>query len=122
MAGFIFRSNRAKVERALKSAIDIGMESVAQEAEANAIAEVTELVYDTPASKTYIRTGDLRKSITHRYVPEEQTAYVGANIDYAPYVEFGTIHMKARPFLSNSVQKYKKEYQVILQDALSKLG
>lgn len=121
MANIIFRSNRVNVERAIKSAIDIGMEAVAQAAEANAISEVTKLVYDTPPSPSYVRTGDLRKSITHKYVPEEKTAYIGANIEYAPYVELGTRNMKERPFLRNAVQNYKNEYKAILKDALSKL-
>jgi HK97 gp10 family phage protein len=121
VAGIIFRSYRPEVEQAIKKAIDVGMEAVAQAAEANAISEVTTLVYDAPPSPTYVRTGDLRKSITHKYVQAEQTAYVGANIDYAPYVEFGTRKMASRPFLRNSVQKYTGEYAAILKDALSKL-
>lgn len=119
MADIIFRSHRADVERAMKRAIDIAMESVAQQAEGNAIEEVTKLVYETPPSPTYVRTGDLRKYITHEYVPSEQTAYIGTPIEYAPYVEFGTRKMHARPFLRNAIENYVSEYRSILNDILS---
>ena len=33
-----------------------------------------------------------------------RTVYVGTNVYYAPYVEYGTRKMVARPFLSNSIQ------------------
>lgn len=121
MADIIFRSYKSEVKKAIKSAIDVGMEAVGQAAEANAISEVTRLVYDTPPSPTYVRTGDLRKSITHKYIPEERAAYIGTAIEYAPYVEFGTSKMEPRPFLENSVFNYSEEYGNILKDALSKI-
>ena len=43
-----------------------------------------------------VDTGNLRNSITHqRY--DESTEVVGSNVEYAPYVELGTVRMKARP-------------------------
>lgn len=122
MADIVFRSFRKDVDRSLRRGLDIAMEAVAQQAEGNAIREVTALVYDTPPSPSYVRTGDLRKSITHDYVPSEVAAYVGcANLEYAPYVELGTRHMHERPFLRNAVVNYMDEYQNILDDILSKL-
>jgi len=122
MADVIFRGHFPAVKQAIKTAINVGMEAVAQTAEANAISEVTDLVYDAPPSPRYVRTGDLRKSITHEYDPSSQTASVGADIEYAPYVEYGTSRMKARPFMANTVQKYQNEYLTVLRDALTKLG
>jgi HK97 gp10 family phage protein len=121
MADIIFRSNRAEMEKAVKEAIDIGMEAVAKEAEGNAIREVTALVYDSPPSATYVRTGALRNSIGSEYVEAEKAAYVGAAIEYAPYVEFGTRHMHERPFLRNAINNYTDSYKAILEDALKNL-
>ena len=116
-----FTSYKAKVMRKIEKGLDTGMELVALQGESNAIAEVTRLVYDTPPSPTYVRTGDLRKSITHKYIPEERTAYIGTAIEYAPYVEFGTSKMEPRPFLENAAFNYSDEYAAILKDALSKI-
>lgn len=117
-----FISHKAEKDRALEHAIDVGMEAVAQEGEANAIREVTKLVYDTPPSPTYVRTGDLRKSLSHKYVKEEKAAYIGTNLEYAPYVEYGNQYVKERPYLRNAGRKYSREYNRIINDALSKLS
>lgn len=121
MADIIFRRHLDEVERAVRSALDIGMEAVGQQAEGNAEREVTKLVYDTQPSPTYVRTGDLRKYLTHDYVQEEKAVYVGSPLEYAPYVEYGTVNMPERPFLRNAVQNYSEEYKSILADALDKL-
>jgi len=118
--GFI--SHRAEKDAALERAIDIGMEAVAQAGEANAVREVTRLVYDTPPSPTYVRTGDLRKSLSHKYVKKEMAAYIGTNLEYAPYVEYGARNRKERPYLRNAGRNYSDEYNAILKDALSELS
>lgn len=44
-----------------------------------------------------VDTGNLRNSITHSVVIEEGACYVGRDIEYAPYVEFGTgVHLCIR--------------------------
>ncbi len=40
-------------------------------------------------------------------------AYVGSNVPYAKYLEFGTPKMKPRPFLSTAIRTTKKERQKI---------
>jgi HK97 gp10 family phage protein len=44
-----------------------------------------------------VDTGRLRNSIL--YNPGTLSCYVNTNVVYAPYVEFGTRHMGAQPFL-----------------------
>lgn len=122
MADIVFRSNRKDIEKAVKNAVDIVMEAIAQQAEGNAIREVTALVYDTPPSPNYIRTGDLRKSIAHKYVPEEKTAYIGSAIEYAPYVEYGTRNMHERPFLRNAIMNHKAQYKALFEEGIKKLS
>ena len=122
MAQYIFRSHRAEVEKATKSAIDVALRAVGGAAEKNAKLEVTRLVYDAPHSPHYVRTGNLRNSITNDYSPSEQLAYVGSTIEYSPYVEYGTRHMPTRPFLRNACQNYADEYKKIISDTLKTLS
>lgn len=48
-----------------------------------------------------VDTGRLRSSITSGLLDGEDTitGVVGTDVEYAPYVELGTIRMEARPFL-----------------------
>lgn len=88
-----------------------------------------------------VDTGNLRNKITYKVVPEELAVYVGTNVKYGPYQEFGTgIYTvggrdtpwayqdekgnwhwtrgnKAQPFLKPSVADHQKEYpQIIVQE------
>ena len=65
-----------------------------------------------------VDTGNLRNSITHDVDDEEPAAYIGTNVEYAPYVCLGTIHMKAQPFLKSAVNDYKDEYRKIIENEL----
>jgi len=46
-----------------------------------------------------------------------RSVYVGTNVYYAPYVEFGTRKMDARPFLSQSIQSTKSEFEELFKEA-----
>lgn len=46
-----------------------------------------------------VDTGRLRSSINMTFADAAMVATVGTNVDYAPYVEFGTSKQKAQPFL-----------------------
>ena len=65
-----------------------------------------------------VDTGNLRNSITHDVDDGEPAAYIGTNVEYAPYVCLGTIHMKAQPFLKPAVNDHKDEYRKIIEDEL----
>ena len=65
-----------------------------------------------------VDTGNLRNSITHTVDEEEPAAYIGTDVEYAPYVCLGTIHMKAQPFLKPAVNDHKDEYRKILENSL----
>ncbi len=45
--------------------------------------------------------GTLRASISHDV--EEDTVYIGSNVEYAGYVHQGTFKMQGRPFISDAV-------------------
>ena len=63
-------------------------------------------------------TGNLRNSITHEVDDGEPAAYVGTNVEYAPYQELGTIHMKAQPFLKPAAADHASEYRKIIENEL----
>ena len=65
-----------------------------------------------------VDTGNLRNSITHDVDDEEPAAYIGTNVEYAPYVCLGTIHMKAQPFLKPAVADHANEYRKIIEDEM----
>jgi HK97 gp10 family phage protein len=66
-----------------------------------------------------VRTGNLRRSITTRV--QGNAAYVGTSVVYAPFVEFGTKHMPARPFLSKAGEDNKPQIEAMLAQFGAKL-
>ena len=65
-----------------------------------------------------VDTGNLRNSITHEVDDGEPAAYIGTNVEYAPYVCLGTIHMKAQPFLKPAVAANANTYRKIIEKEL----
>ena len=65
-----------------------------------------------------VDTGNLRNSITHEVDDGDPAAYIGTNVEYAPYQELGTIHMKAQPFLKPAVSDHANTYRKIIEKEL----
>ena len=63
-------------------------------------------------------TGNLRNSITHTVDDGEPAAYIGTDVEYAPYVCLGTIHMNAQPFLKPAVAANANTYRKIIEKEL----
>lgn len=63
-----------------------------------------------------VDTGRLRNSITH--TTDENTAYIGTNVEYAPFVELGTSRQRAQPYLKPAVTDHTREYQKIVERRL----
>lgn len=63
--------------------------------------------------KCPVVTGRLRNSISH--TAQDNAAYIGTNVEYAPYVELGTGKRKPKHFLKNAAQNYSGEYKEILR-------
>ncbi|MET0039887.1 MAG: HK97-gp10 family putative phage morphogenesis protein [Dehalococcoides mccartyi] len=66
-----------------------------------------------------VQTGRLRKSIAWQLDGAALPAWakVGTNVEYAPFVEFGTRRMKAYPFLNPALEQKQDEISDILGDA-----
>lgn len=66
-----------------------------------------------------VDTGRLRNSITHTVDIKGEAAYIGTNVEYAPYVELGTSRQKAQPYLKPAAQDHADEYKRIFDKILS---
>ena len=62
-----------------------------------------------------VDTGNLRNSITHVVNESEQAAYIGTDVEYASYVEMGTIKQKAKPYLKPAVADHAQTYRKIIE-------
>lgn len=63
-----------------------------------------------------VDTGRLRNSITHTH--DKNTVYIGTNVEYAPYVEMGTVNTVAKPYLKPAIADHLQEYQQIIEQEL----
>lgn len=71
-------------------------------------------------SRVPVDTGRLRNSITHEILADGLNASVGSNVEYAPFVEFGTRRMRAKPYLFPAFEEERPRYMERLKRALSK--
>ena len=63
-----------------------------------------------------VDTGRLRNSISHAV--DNNMVYIGTNVDYAVYVEMGTVKTHAQPYLKPAAADHVNEYQEILENAM----
>jgi len=70
-----------------------------------------------------VDTGRLRSSITHevKSSKEKHTGKVGSNVDYAPYVEFGTSRMAGRHYLFGGLKNSRKNIINLIKRAIKKV-
>lgn len=64
------------------------------------------------------RTGTLRRSIAIEDGPGEYEVSIGTDVEYAPYVEFGTVNMAARPYLRPALDEHLAEARSIIESTL----
>jgi HK97 gp10 family phage protein len=112
--------NSDLIKDALEDQLEQALIAVGIAAENNAKREITRAVYDQPESKTYVRTGRLRNSLTHSVEMNEKAVYIGSAVEYAAYVELGTSRMRERPYLRPAVANYTDEYKSLIKQALSR--
>lgn len=104
MSSFTFTDNSAEVLAALERQKAAALEAIGLQAEGYA------------KLKAPVDTGRLRNSISH--ATDEDSAYIGTNVEYAPYQEFGTSRMAAQPFLKPAATEHTDEYKRIAEHYL----
>ena len=63
-----------------------------------------------------VDTGRLRNSISHSV--DGEAAYIGTNVEYAPYLELGTKKITAHHYLKRAVTEHKDEYKNLTAQAI----
>ena len=71
---------------------------------------------DNITADDLIDTGRLRNSIS--YAVDGEAAYIGTNVEYAPYLELGTKKITAHHYLKRAVTEHKDEYKELAVQAI----
>lgn len=101
---YTYKDNTDEALSALKMAKKRGLEAIGLVAEGHAKKE------------TPVDTGRLRNSISH--ATDDEAAYIGTNVEYAPYVELGARGRPGVHMLKRSATEHTDEYKRIMEDAL----
>ena len=105
---FEVTDHKADVLAAMRQQLALGLEAIGQEAEGYAKD-------DCP-----VDTGRLRNSISHKVEQAEDAVYIGTNVAYAPYVEYGEYrHTTGKNhFLRDAATTHGDHYKAIMEAAL----
>ena len=101
---YTYKDNTDEVIAALKNAKKRGLEAIGLTAEGYAKK-------DTP-----VDTGRLRNSINH--ATDDDAAYIGTNVEYAPYVELGARGRKGAHMLQRAATEHTDEYRRLMEDSM----
>lgn len=123
-----FTSHLSEFNTEFEQAVKKALTEIGIEAEAHAKEIITE--------KGAVDTGRLRNSVTWAIGGEsahasgysgtapkkdEPCVYLGTNVEYAPYIEFGTSRMKERSFIRSAVEDFGGEYKEIAERNLGEI-
>ena len=101
---YTYKDNTDEVIAALKNAKKRGLEAIGLTAEGYAKK-------DTP-----VDTGRLRNSISH--ATDDEAAYIGTNVEYAPYVELGARGRSGAHMLQRAATEHTDEYKQLMEDSM----
>ena len=98
------KDNTEEVLSALEKAIERGLEAIGLAAEGYAKEE------------TPVDTGRLRNSISH--ATDKEAAYIGTNVEYAPYIELGARGRQGVHMLQRAATEHTAEYKKLIEDSM----
>ena len=101
---YSYKDNTEEVLSAMEKVIKRGLEAIGLTAEGHAKKE------------TPVDTGRLRNSISHAV--EDRAAYIGTNVEYAPYVELGAQGRKPVHMLKRAATEHTDEYKRLMEDSM----
>ena len=105
---YSYKDNTEEVLSAMEKAIKNGLEAIGLTAEGYAKKNLY------PGHG--LDTGRLRNSISH--ATDKEAAYIGTNVEYAPYDELGARGRKGLHYLQQAATEHKAEYKEIMENAL----
>ena len=101
---YFYKDNTEQVLSAMEKAIERGLEAIGLTAEGHAKKE------------TPVDTGRLRNSISHAV--DDTAAYIGTNVEYAPYVELGARGRDGKHMLQRAATEHTAEYKRLMEDSM----
>ena len=102
---YSYKDNTQEVLSALEKAKKRGLEAIGLVAEGHA-----------KKYETAVDTGRLRNSISH--ATDDEAAYIGTNVEYAPYIELGAQGRKGLHFLQKAATQHGDEYKRLIEDSM----
>lgn len=99
------KDNTEEVLSALERAKKRGLEAIGLVAEGHA-----------KKYETAVDTGRLRNSISH--ATDDEAAYIGTNVEYAPYIELGARGRKGLHYLQRAASEHSDEYKRLMEDSM----
>ena len=101
---YTYKDNTDEVLDALERAKKRGLEAIGLTAEGHA------------KKITPVDTGRLRNSISH--ATDDDSAYIGTNVEYAPYVELGARGRQGKHMLQRAASEHTDEYRRLIEDSM----
>jgi HK97 gp10 family phage protein len=77
-----------------------------------ALTAAAVLVHGESVVRCPVDTGNLRSSLDYNVKPDE--ARVGTNVEYSPYVEYGTVKMAKQPYLRPALDENETKIQRLM--------
>ena len=108
MADIKFTSNVNDILRRMEKGKRNALTAIGSSAETHTKDNIT--------ADDLIDTGRLRNSISHAV--DGEAAYIGTNVEYAPYLELGTKKITAHHYLKRAVTEHKGEYKSLTVQAI----
>lgn len=114
MAEVEFKSNAKQVLSAEEKAVKI------------ALTKIGMIVERDTKAKTPVDTGNLRNSFTNDVRADEKSVYIGSNVEYAPYIEYGhrfgtsNHYYAGKHMLQDAINTNRGEIKDILEKSLGK--
>jgi HK97 gp10 family phage protein len=115
-----FKDHSGEVKAQMDKNIGKALEAIGLKWQEIVTREMTEVKWKNKKGDLVdiIDTGRLRGSMDYKVDPANQRVVVGTNVEYGFRVHFGTSRMPARPYIDESVQNYKEDYQEIATKVL----
>lgn len=99
-----YTDNSEQVLSAMEKAKKRGLEAIGLTAEGHA------------KKITPVDTGRLRNSVSH--ATDDEAAYIGTNVEYAPYVELGTRGRQGKHMLQRAASEHADEYKQLMKGSM----
>lgn len=113
-----FTSNAGEVKAEAKQKILDWLKAIGEDAAQTAANKAPVGTPESTGIPGYIG-GTLKNSIDSTVVESEQTVYIGTNVEYAPYQEFGTRRgITGKHFIQFGATAHQAEYKAMLEEAL----